>query len=141
MGMTDYGADVLLEAILGITPIPPILYLALIGEDPEEADSGDDLDEPSDPAYVRQQVFTGGANWGESVSGISRYLNEVTFPAATQNWNEIYQWVLCTSLTLGEIVVWGSFDEGFEVLESQQVILPENSLSMQVTEEEDGVVI
>ena len=141
MGMTDYGADVMLDSLLGIATIPATLYLALVSEEPEESDDGDDLDEPDDTAYARIAISTGAGNWSASESSASSYLNEVTFPVATQVWDKIYHWVLCTALTSGEVIVWGEFDEGFEVFDDQQITIPAEALTLTVSDEEDNVIL
>lgn len=141
MGMSDYGADLMVDALLGIAPLQATFYVALVGEEPEDSDEGADLDEPLDPAYARQPVATGATYWNAAESSTSTFKNDIVFPEATQDWNEIYYWVLCTDATSGQILLWGEFDEGFEVLDTQIATIPAEALAISIEPEEDAIVV
>jgi hypothetical protein len=134
MGMTDYGANVIAEAFVGISTTPN-LYLALTAFEPEESDTADDLVEPSDAAYARQAVLMGGLYWAIPYSGVSTYAEEIAFPTATEDWEGMYYWALCTDLTSGQIILWGNFDAGYQVTTGNQAIIPPNAFGVAVSSE------
>lgn len=141
MGMTDFGSDIMLNSLLGVVAIPATLYLALVRDEPEVSDDGDDLDEPTDAAYARVAVSTGSAAWSASSSGSSVYLNNIIYAAASEEWGAIYYWVLCTAAASGDVLLWGDFDEGFEVIDTQVITIPAQALVLSISDEEENVIM
>lgn len=134
MGMTDYGANLIAEAFVGIRTTP-MLYLALSSIEPDESDTADDLDEPNDPAYERQPVMMSDSYWATAYSGVCTFSNEITFDTATEDWETMYYWALCTDAASGEIVLWGSFDAGYQVTVDNRAVIPANAFGIAVSSE------
>ena len=141
MSISDYGSNLLLDSMLEVAALSATYYLALVNGEPEETDDGTDLDEPTDAAYARQAIGTGATYWNASESGVASFKTAVTFPTATEDWPVINYWVLCTAVTAGEIILWGDFDEGFQVLDTQVPVVPAEALTLTIAPEEENMVL
>ena len=141
MSLTDFGANTIIDAALGIQAMPATVYLALCYTQPDTATSGSTLLEPSDASYARQSIATGSPAWTDSVSGVSTVNSAITFPVATEDWNIVTHWAIVDALTAGNLILWGSFDSGYQILDGQRVSLPVNSIAISLTGQFSTVVI
>lgn len=140
MSMSDSGADMFLNAMLGVTPIPTTLYLAVTETDPDESQDGDTLFEPNDPDYARQPFDTGGAYWTPSDGGASFYTENIVFPPSTVDWPVIRYWIICDAVTSGTPYMWGEFSEGFQVPVGQILTIESESFGVNLSPETETVV-
>ncbi len=134
MGVSQFGESVLVDAITGVNPLPTSLYLALSSQVPLPSESSNALGEP-DGSYERQLLDPG--NWGPGENGASVYTQAVQFPTSTTLWPTINCWVLTTSLTGGQNIVWGELDTPLQVVVGQLVTIPAESFGLSVISAED----
>ncbi len=134
MGVSQFGESVLIDAITGVNPLPTSLYLALSADTPLPSESANALGEPSG-GYERQLLDA--SNWAAGENGTSVYTQAVQFPTATALWPRINCWVLTTTLTGGQNIVWGELDTPLQVAVGQMVTIPAESFGLSVISAED----
>lgn len=129
MGTTVYGASLIASTLVGYLPD---LYLAAIDYEPNANSDGTTISEPTDSAYIRQQIVMSVAYWSSVYNGKTYYLPEVSFPVATEYWNGIAYWGLCTASIGGSLVLWGSFSPSGTIPTGQHLVVPAETIGMYV---------
>lgn len=140
MGMTVEGTDLFLDAMLEVSALPANLYLALTATQPQIGDDGTSIDEPTDAAYARQALGTGASYWSAASGGFSSFANAIEFPVATEDWDSMRYWVICSALTGGDIYIWGQFTDYFNITTGQKVTMTADSFGLTLSPQGETVV-
>jgi hypothetical protein len=88
-----------------VTPV----YLALCTVAPTDASTGSTIVEANYTGYARRKVEA--ADWAAAASGSPSSIataNTLTFAACTAGTSTIIAWALCTALTAGNVIFWGT---------------------------------
>lgn len=129
MGTTVYGSNLIASTLIEYLPD---LYIAALRSAPDQNSTGTSIVEPSDSAYARQPINMTGTSWSSVYNGRTYYEPEVIFPTATEYWYGITHWCLCTALTGGSIVVWGSFSATGSIPAGQILVIPTETIGIYV---------
>lgn len=101
--LSNYSELKLLDHILGTATFtkPTAVYLALFTTDPTDAATGTEV---SGNGYARQACAFAAA-----ASGTTSNSAQEAFTAAGGNWGAISHWALFDALTVGNMLIHGSF--------------------------------
>lgn len=108
-------------------------YLALLDTLPDSTDTGTTIQtyEPSAVSYARTAI-PAGADWLPISNGVSDYATEIA-GQTTEVWGTMIAYALCTSATVGEIIVFGSLMENVYINQYDRYVLPANTIRVVAT--------
>lgn len=117
MPLTVTGSNRVLDAMSGRQAWPATMYLALCLDQPAGIYvTGDDLDEPTDPAYQRLAVAWDAATWAAAADGMHANAAVLEWPTApTVVWGYVRFFALCYAPTSGDV-------HGWDVLRASRMI-------------------
>lgn len=131
-GISHYGANVFAGVMSGVYSIPATFYLGVTTSPVGPDHSANQMTEPVDTSYARQQISMSSTFWSTPVSGITHNIAPVTFPVATEQWGPLNHWVITNSLTGGAIIMWSDFTQGIVVDIGNALTIPAGTLSISV---------
>jgi hypothetical protein len=133
-GVSNYALDLVAGVLVNHTSMPSTVYIALVTSEPFMFETGSDLLEPPvDVGYSRQSYTLDDAYWTEASSGATRNVNEISFTqSASGYWGRIVAWVMTTADTDGQILFWGTLDEGIEIDTGSIAKITAGSIEMSV---------
>lgn len=113
--ISTYLADKLLNHVIGATSYtaPPTVYVALFITMPDAGGSG--AVEPSIGDYGRVAVTNDPTNWPNATLRQKFNANDIEFIQATDDWGLILGAGLYDDLTVGNLLVFGLFDEPIDL--------------------------
>jgi hypothetical protein len=132
MGLSNWGANQVVDYIMGNSSIPATMYLAVTSGEPIQTDTGSDLNEPVDTGYARVAIST-GASWSSGESGTTTLLDAVELGPSVETWGNITHWAICDSLTDGNLLMWGSWDQQMSVYAGQKLVVPSEGIGFSVS--------
>jgi hypothetical protein len=129
--LSTYGANLYVGVMLGISVAPTTLYLAILDTTPDPNDSGTDIAayEPSSLAYERVEILTGNADWDTPSGGMSIYLSSIGYNPDS-NWGSFGYYALCTAITAGEVLMFGSLGGTVAFSDGATITIPFGALSI-----------
>lgn len=132
--ITDYGQGALLSFIFGLTTPPTGYYIALATQDPGQDIDGSilaDVEPPPGSGYARVTYGAGPSAWSDPAQGgyVSN-LDTIDYGIPISDWGIITHWVLCDSLTDGEVYGYGEFNQPVFINSTFQVSIPPGALTI-----------
>lgn len=125
--LTLWGASQMLQSFFGKNVTAPnSFYMAMIRLTPPSLfSSGDELDEPEDPAYLRVEIPNDVGYWTTDAQPHLITLSQsIAFPTATTDWGRLRFWALCDSPSSGDIYFVGDIsDQTLNVLTGQTLTI------------------
>lgn len=110
MNLTEYGALIFTQAIVGLVSAPSTMYIALVTEEPTSASLASDLVEPVDATgYMRKSIATADWSLVDSITATIANDNEYTWTPAV-DWDTIQYVVLCTDVGTDQVYCWTEID-------------------------------
>lgn len=108
MGLITYGANAVLDAMLGTnhsSVFPNTVYISLYTTPPNTAGTGGV--EVSGTGYERVAVVNDNTKWLAASGGQKSNAAAITFPEATASWGTVTHFGICTAATSGNIIYVG----------------------------------
>jgi hypothetical protein len=142
-GVTDFGAGAWMSALFGIDSDITSYYLALASDEPGIASDGTilaALEPPDGSNYARQPYPTGGSYWAANGSYLTN-LVEIVFPLPFTDWGRLAYYVLCDSLTDGEVYAWGEFTNPQYVTTAYSMSLPVGGVVLSLGSLENSISV
>lgn len=131
MNLSDYGAMLYTQIVVGLASAPATMYIALALEEPTLSGAASDLVEPVDgTGYMRKSIATADWQLVSADTPAVTNINSYTWTAAV-NWDPINYIVLCTSVGVDQVYAWAEVDP-LTTLAGVQYVLAEESLVLSV---------
>jgi len=112
MGASDYCEEAILNALFGKTSAfgtlsaRPTIYVALLTDEPSDADDGESIAEPDYTGYAR--VATAATDWNAWANDKITNANAITFPEATSGSSTVTHFALVDASTGGNVLFYGA---------------------------------
>ena len=101
-GLSLYGRDQQLAAFFmpDLFDAPPSVWVALTTTVPTIGDTGDNLHEPADGLYAREEYMLGSGAWAPTGRGGVANSADISFGIPGADWGNVVGWALCSGMSL-----------------------------------------
>lgn len=130
--ITLWGASELLRTFFSRTAVAPdAFYLALITDvAPTPYLSGEELNEPLAPEYVRAMIPNDDLTWtNDGQMQVVSCEAEIQFVTAVESWGTVRYWALCNAEVEGGVYFVGEFESPEQVEMDDQVVIAAGNLT------------
>jgi hypothetical protein len=129
MSFSNYLENKVLNYIFSGVAMPTItLWFALSTSIPDDTS----FTEVSSNNYGRIEIVRNTDNFPQATVGIMTNARSIQFPTASGDWGTVKGWGIYDAQTVGNQLVWGTFDDDTYVSASDTIIIPSNSLTIRL---------
>lgn len=115
MSLTNFGVKLISDMMVNITPMPPVLYVAVMTRPATFFTTGAQLLEPTDTAYERVPIYMNDEWWDDASNGQKTNAQDIMFPISTMDWGLISHFAMCDDSEGGNVIYGAHFREAYYV--------------------------